>query len=227
MRVPGTYEKAGPGGNQLYQCEICGSFFRWWASQNIQTCSDSCRTVLKKRVAQSFKTNRERSKKISEKSKAAHKRGAFKKAQEARKGINPRTLPNYRPPWKEDPVKRKEVKLAKALKHAEKLDLTYGQVHRMRKTIIEAVEDQLADAHAVVLGEKEWSPTQARVFSTLLNKVVPDLQARHISKSEDNRPISELSQKELEAIIARDEKARRELAKREAIEEAETIEDPK
>lgn len=60
----------------------------------------------------------------------------------------------------------------------------------------------IAEAHRVVMGEIEWTPTQARVFSNLIDKVVPDLSASYALHEHVPREMSEMSRAELEAIAA-------------------------
>lgn len=50
------------------------------------------------------------------------------------------------------------------------------------------------------MGGKEWNPTQARVFSALLNKVVPDLNASYVQHEHTTKEVTDLSREELEAI---------------------------
>ena len=81
--------------------------------------------------------------------------------------------------------------------------LTPHQVANMRAGLYRKVEAQIGDAHEVVMGRKNWSPTQARVFSTMLNKVMPDLTANfvqheHVTTDDPTK----LSRADLERIVA-------------------------
>lgn len=60
--------------------------------------------------------------------------------------------------------------------------LTPAQVGRLRADIMMKVSEQINEAHDVVMGRHEegWNPTQARVFTALLNKVMPDLTAQFV-----------------------------------------------
>ena len=55
--------------------------------------------------------------------------------------------------------------------------LTPAQVGRLRADIFQKVSEQVSEAHKVVMGQHEegWNPTQARVFASMLNKIMPDL----------------------------------------------------
>lgn len=84
----------------------------------------------------------------------------------------------------------------------EKETLTPAQSAKIRAEIAGFMREQITDAHQVVMGIKSWNPTQARVFSTLLNKVVPDLNASYVQHEHTTKPLSDLSREELEAIAA-------------------------
>ena len=53
--------------------------------------------------------------------------------------------------------------------------LTPQQVSVLRGKISEKLSKNLTMAQEVLNGTREWNPTQARVFTALLNKVVPDV----------------------------------------------------
>lgn len=81
--------------------------------------------------------------------------------------------------------------------------LTPHQVAMMRLGIMTRVKNQLDEAHSVVMGDKEWSPTQARVFATLLNKVMPDLTAQFVQHEHALAEAPEkMSRSQLEAIAS-------------------------
>ena len=81
--------------------------------------------------------------------------------------------------------------------------LTPLQVANMRAGLYRKVENQIEEAHRVVMGEIGWSPTQARVFATLLGKVMPDLTAQFVQHEHtiDTQP-EKLSREQLEAIAS-------------------------
>lgn len=77
------------------------------------------------------------------------------------------------------------------------------QVANMRAGLYRRVERQIDEAHKVVMGKQEWSPTQARVFSTMLNKVMPDLTAQFVQHEHNIQDAPEkLTREQLEAIAA-------------------------
>lgn len=83
---------------------------------------------------------------------------------------------------------------------ATKERLTPAQSGQVRAQIANYMRDQINDAHMVVMGGKEWNPTQARVFGILLNKVVPDLNANFVQHEHTTKQLTDLSREELEAI---------------------------
>ena len=81
--------------------------------------------------------------------------------------------------------------------------LTPLQVANMRSGLFRRVERQIGEAHAVVMGKQEWSPTQARVFATMLNKVVPDLTAAFVQHEHNIQDAPEkMTREQLETIAA-------------------------
>ncbi len=81
--------------------------------------------------------------------------------------------------------------------------LTPSQVANMRSGLFRRVENQLDEAHKVVMGKQEWSPTQARVFATMLNKVVPDLTAAFVQHEHNIQDTPEkMTRDQLEAIAS-------------------------
>lgn len=73
---------------------------------------------------------------------------------------------------------------------------------RLRARIANYVEAQLPLAKEVIDGTRTWNPTQARVFSLMLNKVLPDLSASYIQQETIDRPVAEMSREELERIAS-------------------------
>tara|TARA_B100000768_G_scaffold50555_1_gene49367 strand:+ start:3247 stop:3573 length:327 start_codon:yes stop_codon:yes gene_type:complete len=79
--------------------------------------------------------------------------------------------------------------------------LTPLQVANMRAGLYRRVINQLDEAHDVVMGKQDWTPTQARVFATMLNKVVPDLTAQFVQHEHNIQEAPEkMSREQLEAI---------------------------
>ena len=80
--------------------------------------------------------------------------------------------------------------------------LTSGQSAKVRSYVFGLLRAQLPLAHRVVMGEVEWSPTQARVFGQLLDKCIPDLSAPFVTGEKGNSDITLLSRDALEAMAA-------------------------
>ena len=81
--------------------------------------------------------------------------------------------------------------------------LTPLQVANMRAGLYRRVEKQIDEAHNVVMGKQEWNPTQARVFTAMLNKVMPDLTAQFVQHEHAVQEAPEkMSREQLEAIAS-------------------------
>ena len=83
--------------------------------------------------------------------------------------------------------------------------LTPQAASRLRGSIMARVPKYLEMADEVMSGERKWSATQARIFSTLLNKVIPDLSASFVQHEHTTRDLRELSRDELERIARGDD----------------------
>lgn len=92
--------------------------------------------------------------------------------------------------------------MTKAVALAKEHTLSPTQTAHIRGQIAGLVREQVTHANEVVLGIREWNPTQARVFSTLLNKVVPDLSASHVQLEHSVKDVIDMSRDELERIAA-------------------------
>ena len=80
--------------------------------------------------------------------------------------------------------------------------LSPHQVANLRGQIAKNMETHISLADEVIKGHREWSPTQARVFSNLLNKVIPDLSASYHQHEHSHRALNEMSREELERIAS-------------------------
>ncbi len=93
-------------------------------------------------------------------------------------------------------------KVSKAIAASETHRLTPNQSAKIRGEISRVVQKHIDLANQVVHGSIDWSPTQARVFSTLLNKVVPDLSASYVQHEHSTKDLVDMSRDELERIAA-------------------------
>ena len=97
----------------------------------------------------------------------------------------------------------KEVRNMKSIVvKAEKHNLTPAQSSKIRGKIARFVESQIEVANDVVMNGKEWTPTQARVFGMLLNKVVPDLNASYVQHEAQQKDITKMTREQLEKIAS-------------------------
>lgn len=83
-----------------------------------------------------------------------------------------------------------------------KVNLTPRQMGQIRLNISEKVVKHIENADKVLDGTVKWSPTQARVFVALLNKVVPDISATFHRHETAETDVNNLTIEELEAIAA-------------------------
>jgi hypothetical protein len=80
--------------------------------------------------------------------------------------------------------------------------LTPAQAAKVRSYIFGLLRAQIPCAHRVVMGELEWSPTQARVFGILLHKCLPDLSASFANVEVRNPDLAVMSRGDLEDLAA-------------------------
>jgi len=86
---------------------------------------------------------------------------------------------------------------------ADPSNLDPSQVARLRAKVFEKVNIQVEDAHKAVMGDMAWTPTQARVFATLLSKVMPDLTVQFQQHEHKlNESVNQLSRADLERIAS-------------------------
>ena len=80
--------------------------------------------------------------------------------------------------------------------------LTAAQSAKVRSYVFGLLRAQIPFAHRVVMGEVEWSPTQARVFATLLDKCLPDLSASFVDGERRDSELCVMSRRDLELLAA-------------------------
>jgi hypothetical protein len=80
--------------------------------------------------------------------------------------------------------------------------LTPAQSAKVRSYIFGLLRAQIPCAHRVVMGDIEWTPTQARIFATLLDKCLPDLSASFVQSEQRNDDLCVMSRRDLEALAA-------------------------
>jgi|TARA_Y100000296_G_C5177440_1_gene260945 hypothetical protein len=80
--------------------------------------------------------------------------------------------------------------------------LTPQQVMRLRSSIATSLSKNIKMAQEVLNGVREWNPTQARVFTALLNKVIPDISMSYAQVDIRDKELSNMSREELEEIAS-------------------------
>lgn len=81
---------------------------------------------------------------------------------------------------------------------------TPQEVDKVRRRTLHIVRDNLPRAEEVLSGKRTWNAQQVRLFTNLLNKVMPELKHERHDHSHTG-DLSQLSQAELEAIAAQQE----------------------
>lgn len=193
MKRPERLIPRDNGFTAIITCKVCGFEFQAPRFRKRQVCSRQCNTTL---------------------TLLRHRReAAADGVREARKAEHSERVKNYWQQGRYDHLRgpkplteeqKKERRMSRALKAAAKgVTLGPNQVAKMRGEIAAAVADQLEQAHKAVMGTGgvTWSPTQARIFGMLLNKVLPDLHASQIQSAKRD-DITSLTRDELEQIVA-------------------------
>lgn len=76
------------------------------------------------------------------------------------------------------------------------------RANELRAQIFSVARKGVAMAEEVIEGKREWSPSQARVFTALLDKVVPNLSASFSQKEVIHRDHRDMSLADLESLVA-------------------------
>jgi oligoribonuclease (3'-5' exoribonuclease) len=84
--------------------------------------------------------------------------------------------------------------------------VTPVQVDRVRRSVLDVVRKNIPEVREVLAGTKKWDAQQTRLFSIMLNKVMPDLHHSFNEHTIENKSVEELSIEELQRIAAQDSK---------------------
>lgn len=113
--------------------------------------------------------------------------------------------------WHENEKRAARERETRAIMAATVYDnpLTPQETAQIRNRVATHVKDHIEIAARVISGEPgpdgkvvKWTPVQARLFNTFLNKVLPDLNQSHVKHEHRNVDLTELSREELEALAA-------------------------
>ena len=74
------------------------------------------------------------------------------------------------------------------------------EVDRVRRSVLDVVRNNIPKVREVLKGNKNWSNQQVRLFSVMLNKVMPDLHHSFNEHSVEHKNVDQLSIQELEEI---------------------------
>jgi len=78
--------------------------------------------------------------------------------------------------------------------------VTPMQVDRVRRSVLDVVRKNIPDVREVLEGKKKWDNQQVRLFTVMLNKVMPDLHHSFNEHSIENKQVHELTVDELMEI---------------------------
>ena len=74
------------------------------------------------------------------------------------------------------------------------------EVDRVRRSVLDVVRNNIPKVREVLKGNKNWSNQQVRLFSVMLNKVMPDLHHSFNEHSVEHKNVDQLTIQELEEI---------------------------
>ena len=77
------------------------------------------------------------------------------------------------------------------------------EVDRVRRSVLDVVRNNIPKVRSVLKGDTNRSNQQVRLFSVMLNKVMPDLHHSFNEHSIEHKTVDQLSIQELEQIAAR------------------------
>jgi oligoribonuclease (3'-5' exoribonuclease) len=84
------------------------------------------------------------------------------------------------------------------------------EVDRVRRSVLDVVRKNMSKVRDVLAGNINWSNQQVRLFSVMLNKVMPDLHHSFNQHSVEHKTITELTIDELTQIAAKAEETEEE-----------------
>lgn len=90
----------------------------------------------------------------------------------------------------------------KALELARALPFTPREAERLRQRVATHVGNHLDTVNEVLKGDKKWDTSQVRLFTHLLNKVMPDVSFSHHLHETVRKPLRELTREQLERIAS-------------------------
>lgn len=74
------------------------------------------------------------------------------------------------------------------------------EIDRVRRSVLDVVRKNIPKVRSVLNGDSNWSNQQVRLFSVMLNKVMPDLHHSFNEHSVEHKNVDQLTIQELEEI---------------------------
>lgn len=83
--------------------------------------------------------------------------------------------------------------------------VTPVEIDRVRRSVLDVVRKNMPNVRDVLDGNRSWSNQQVRLFSVMLNKVMPDLHHSFNQHTIETKEVHELTLSELKEIAAQAE----------------------
>ena len=96
------------------------------------------------------------------------------------------------------------------------------EIDRVRRSVLDVVRKNIPKVRSVLNGDSNWSNQQVRLFSTMLNKVMPDLHHSFNQHSHEHKKVTELSIDELQQIASKADELDKDVVEVEVIEKENT-----
>ncbi len=80
--------------------------------------------------------------------------------------------------------------------------VTPVEIDRVRRSVLDVVRKNMPNVRDVLDGKRDWSNQQVRLFSVMLNKVMPDLHHSFNQHTIETKEVHELTLSELKEIAA-------------------------
>ena len=96
------------------------------------------------------------------------------------------------------------------------------EIDRVRRSVLDVVRKNIPKVRSVLNGDSNWSNQQVRLFSTMLNKVMPDLHHSFNQHSHEHKKVTELSIDELQQIASKADELDKDVVEVDVIEKENT-----
>lgn len=98
-------------------------------------------------------------------------------------------------------LKQRKARIASERSFQKLAPLAPDEVAAVRRSAYNIIAKQIPTVGKVLSGQKKWDAQQVRLFSIMLNKVMPDLHHSFNEVSIEDKSLTELSISDLESIV--------------------------